>query len=106
MDENGRINFFWQIVSTSLVEQLYILSQNTDKFIGAFDDDAAANITFRIVLLTDAVERLAQYDEEFTPVAQAISPLVVLNAISVDQLKTQLAEARQEIIAARNILLQ
>ncbi len=106
MEENGRINFFWQIVSTSLVEQLYILSQNTDKFIGAFDDDAAANITFRIVLLTDAVERLAQYDEEFTPVAQAISPLVVLNAISVDQLKTQLAEARQEIIAARNILLQ
>lgn len=106
MSENGRINFFWQLVSTSLVEQLYVISQNSEKFLSAFDDDAASNITFRIVLLTDAVARLAEYDEEIVPVAKAIEPLVVLNAISVDQLKTQVAEAKEEIVAARNALLK
>jgi len=106
MNENGRINFFWQLVSTSLVEQLYVISQNSEKFLSSFDDDAASNITFRIVLLTDAVARLAEYDEEFAPVAKAIEPLVVLNAISVDQLKTQMEEAKEEIVAARNALLK
>jgi len=106
MGENGRINYFWQLVATSLVEQLYIVSQNTEKFISAFDDDAASNITFRIVLLTDAVARLAEYDPEIAPVAKAIEPLVVLNAISVDQLKAQLAEAKEEITAARNNLVK
>jgi hypothetical protein len=106
MNENGRINYFWQLVATSLVEQLFVISQNTEKFIGAFDDDAAANITFRIVLLTDAVARLAEYDPEIAPVAKAIEPLYVLNAISVDQLKAQLAEAKEDIVAARNALMK
>lgn len=106
MKENGRINYFWQLVSTSLVEQLYVVSQNTEKFIAAFDDDAASNITFRIVLLTDAVTRLAEYDPEIAPVAKAIEPLYVLNAISVDQLKAQIAEAKEEIVAARNTLVK
>ena len=106
MNENGRINYFWQLVSTALVEQLYVLSQNTEKFMVAFDDDAASNITFRIVLLTDAVARLAEYDAEIVPVAKAIEPLVVLNAISVDQMKAQLAEAKTEIVAARDALLK
>ena len=106
MSENGRINFFWQLVATSLVEQLYVISQNSDKFLASFDDDAASNITFRIVLLTDAVARLAEYDEEIVPVAKAIEPLMVLNAISVDQLKAQVAEAKEEIDAARNALLK
>ncbi len=106
MNENGRINYFWQLVATSLVEQLYVVSQNTEKFITAFDDESAANVTFRIVLLTDAVERLAKYDPEFEPVAEAVKPLMVLNAISVDELKSQIAEAKEEIVAARNKLMK
>ena len=62
MNENGRINYFWQLMASSLVEETYVISQNTEKFITAFDDDAAANVTFRIVLLSDAIARLAQYD--------------------------------------------
>ena len=58
------------------------------------------------MLLTDAVARLAEYDEEIVPVAKAIEPLMVLNAISVDQLKAQVAEAKEEIDAARNALLK
>ena len=104
MEKNGRINYFWQLAATSLVEELYIVNQNTDKFLAAFDDDAAANVTYRIVLLIDAINRLTEYDTEIKPIAEAIAPLDVLNAISVDQLKSQLAEAKDKIVAARDAL--
>lgn len=106
MEKNGRINFFWQLVATSLVEELYVLTQNIDKFIVVFDDESASSITFRIVLLTDAISRLAEYDPEFEPVAKAIEPLVVLNAISVDQLKTQLMEAKEKVAESRKALIK
>ena len=105
MNDNGRINYFWQIVATSLVEQLYVTSQNTDKFIGAFTDEAAANVTFRIVLIQDALNRLTEYDPEMTPVAKAIAPLSVLNAISVEEFKSQLADAKEKIATSRDALV-
>ena len=105
MNENGRINYFWQIVASSLVEQLYITSQNTDKFIGAFSDEAAANVTFRIILIQDALERLTEFDPEISPVAKAVEPLTVLNATTVEELKSQLADAKEKVEAARNALV-
>ena len=106
MDENGRINYFWQIASAALIEQLYIVSQNQDKFLSSFTDETAANVTFRIVLLSDAVSRLAEYDPEFEPVANAVEALSPLNAISVSQLKAQLEEAKEKIAEARANLLK
>ena len=70
------------------------------------DDDSAANVTFRIVLLSDAVSRLSEYDPEFEPVANAVEALSPLNAISVDQLKAQLEEAKEKIAEARANLLK
>lgn len=105
MNENGRINYFWQIVASSLVEQLFITSQNTDKFIGSFNDEAAANVTFRIILIQDALDRLAEYDPELSPVVQAISPLSVLNATTVSELKAQLTDAKEQIATSRNTLV-
>ncbi len=105
MNENGRINYFWQIVASSLVEQLYVTSQNTDKFLTSFTDDAADKVTFRIILIQDALNRLTEYDPEISPVVDAIAPLSVLNATTVDEFKVQLAEASEKIIAARNALV-
>ncbi len=106
MDENGRINYFWQMAAAALVENLYVISQNADKFVAALDDDAASNITFRIILLQDAVQRLTEYDTEFIPVAKAIEPLTVLNATTVGELKSQLAEAKEKIAESRAALLK
>ena len=106
MEKNGRINYFWQLVAGSLVEEIYVMSQNVDKFITVFDDESASNVTFRIVLLSDAISRLAQYDPEFEPVADAIEALSPLNAISVEQLKSQLAETKEKIAEARNALMK
>ncbi len=105
MDENGRINFFWQIASTALVEQLYIISQNTDKFLAAFDDNAASNVSLRVILIQDALNRLTEYDPEVIPVAEAFDPLTTINAVTVAELKDQLDDAKDQIEEARNGLL-
>ncbi len=106
MNKNGRINFFWQLAAASLVEQLYVATQNTDKFLSVFDDESASSVTFRIVLVVDAVKELAKYDEDIKPVADAIEPLTVINAISLDEFKSQLAEAKEKIDAARKALVK
>lgn len=106
MEKNARINYFWQIASAALVEQLYVVSQNKDKFLNTFTDEAAANVTFRIILILDATNRLSQYDPDIRPVAEAIAPLEHLNATSVDELKSQFDEMKDEIQAARKALIK
>ena len=106
MEKNGRINFFWQIGAAALVEQLYAINQNSDKFLSVFNDEAAANVSFRIVLILDAVKRLSQYDPEIKPVSDALAPLDVLNAVTVSEFKNQLADAKSKIEAARKTLIK
>lgn len=105
MDENGRVNFYWQIVATSLVEQMYVITRNSDKFLAAFDDNAASNVSLRIILIQDAIDRLTNYDPELLPVSEALEPLTVINALTVQELKEQLAEAAPQIEAARVALV-
>ena len=106
MEKNGRINHFWQLAAASLVEQLYIVNQNSDKFLSIFDDESASNVTFRIVLILDALDRLSEYDPEIKPVAEALAPLDVLNAMTLDEMKAQLAQAKDKIEAARAALIK
>jgi len=106
MEQNGRINYFWQIASASLIEQLFILSQNSEKFLTAFNDEAAADATFRLVLVTDAVNRLKEYDPEIEPVAEALKTLDALNATTVGELKDQLATSKEAIAAARKAIIK
>ena len=106
MENNGRVNYFWQLAAASLVEQLYLANQNSDKYLSTFTDEAAANTTFRIVLILDALKRLSQYDPEIAPVAEALAPLEVLNATTVSELKSQITEAKDKINAAREALVK
>ncbi len=104
--ESGRLNYFWQVATSSIVEQLYIMTQNTDKFIGGFDDEAASKVTFRVICLQDAINRLTAYDSELVDVAEAIKPLGVLNALTVDELKAQLGELKDQIAESRAALVK
>jgi hypothetical protein len=106
MEKNGRLNYFWQIAAASLIEQLYLANQNSDKYLSTFTDEAAASTTFRVVLILDALNRLGQYDPEIQPVSEALAPLNVLNATTVAELKAQIAEAKDKIIAAREALVK
>ena len=106
MNENGRINYFWQMAAAALVEEIYVVNKNSEKFLANFTDDNAANITYRIVLILDAVQNLSKYDKDIMPVAAAIAPLNVLNAVTVDELKEQLASGTTRIDNARKALIK
>ena len=56
--------------------------------------------------IAKAINRLAEYDPEIKPVADALAPLNVLNATTVAELKTQLAAAKEQIEAARKALVK
>ncbi|MBQ0063044.1 MAG: hypothetical protein KBS94_03320 [Prevotella sp.] len=106
-EENGRINFFWDTATAFLVEELYIISQDTNnKFIECFTDESASNITYRIILFQNALNRLKEYAPELEELCDAIQPLEALNAMSVDELKAQLAEMHEQLKGIRNNLLK
>jgi len=106
MEKNGRINYFWQMAAATLVEQLYVANQNADKFLSVLNDEAAANLTFRVVLILDAINRLAQYDPDMMPVVNALAPLEVINSTTVDELKKELAEVKDKVAEARAALVK
>ena len=79
---------------------------NRVNLLAAFDDDAASNVTLRIILIQDAINRLTEYDPELLPVAEAIDPLSVINASSVAELKEQMGQAKDQITEARQALIE
>ncbi len=106
-NENGRINFFWDTTTAFLVEELYIISADpNNKFIECFDDESASNITYRIILFQNALERLKEYNPELNDLCESIRPLENLNAISVDELKSQLKDMHDDLAEIRENLLK
>lgn len=102
--QNGRIELFWDATAAAIVEELYIAAQNTEKFLVGFDDDSASNISYHITLLSIAIEDLATINSEYESLNESMQPLVVINAITLDQLKGQLAQMKEQISASRGIL--
>ena len=77
--------------------------KNVKREQGESPDDA--NLTLRIALLQDAINRLVEYDPELVEVSEAIKPLEKLNAITVDELKSDLNKMTNDITTARNQLV-
>ena len=102
----GRINFFWEGIAALTVEQVYILSQNIDKFLPAFTDETAADITYNFVCLHDGLTKTVNASPEMESLNEILKPLYVINAITVDELKGQLTQVKDEIAAAREQLLK
>lgn len=103
-EEAGRANYFWEVAATSIVEQLYILGRNQDTFLASFTDKDAEDITFHVSILVDAYADLAEYNQELANLYNVILPLQVLNAITVDELRTQLNQIDADIVNARKAL--
>lgn len=104
--EAGRAKFFWEAVTAFLVEQLYICTQNIDKFMPMFTDDVAADLTYNFVCVHEGITNMVELYPEMESLNTALLPLYVINAISVEQLKAQLTELKGEIEAARYFLLK
>lgn len=103
--EAGAINLFWEATASGIVEQVYILTKNIDKFIVCFDDQSASEITYRFTLVHDGIVSLIPFHPEMASLNKVLEPLYVINAINVKQLRDQLMELKGEIEIVRNTLL-
>ena len=102
----GRANLFWEAVAASLVEQVYVCSQNVDKFMPMFTDESAAEVTYNFVCVQEGIKSLFDFYPEMQSLNSILEPLYVINAISVDQLRSQLLELKGEIEVVRSILMK
>lgn len=103
--EAGRANLFWEAVAAGLIEQVYICTKNIDKFLAAFDDKAASDVTYNFVCVHENIMQLKEFYPEMEALDKVLAPLYVINAITVDQLKEQLIELKGEIEVSRFILM-
>lgn len=103
--KNNTMNLFWDVVVSSMVEQLYIVTHNIDKFITCFDDQSAADVTYRFVLVHNGIVSLIPYHPEMKNLETILKPLEVINAMSVKELRDQLIELKGSISTSRDELL-
>lgn len=106
MEKEGRINFYWELSAAAVIENLYVMSQNVDRFTVGLTDDQVDRMTFHLVCILDALDGLSVYDPQIPGIAEALSPLKALNATSVAEFKKQLGEMKDQIKASREGLLK
>ena len=101
-----RPNFFWESAAASMIEQLFVVTRDIDKFMPMFDDQSAADVTFNFICVHEGIKSMVELYPEMESLNAVLEPLYVINAISVDQLKEQLTSLKGDIEAARATLLQ
>lgn len=104
--EADRANFFWESAAASMVEQLYIVTRDIDKFMPMFDDESAADVTFNFICVHEGIMSLMDVYPELQSLNTVMEPLYVINAISAEQLKEQLTTLKGSIEGAREALLK
>lgn len=103
--KEGRAQLFWEAVSAALVEQVYICTKNMDKFLEAFDDESASEVTYNFVCVHENILQLTEFYPEMAALDKILTPLYVINAISVDQLRSQLYELKGQLESSRFIMM-
>lgn len=105
-NEAGRVNYFWIGSCAATIETIYLMSQNVDKFVSGYNDNQIDDITFRIICITDALERLEKYDPQVVGISKAVQPLRKITADTASEFKEQIVGMKAEIEAARNALIE
>lgn len=102
----GRQAYFWEGVAAILVEQVYVITRNIDKFMPMFTDETAADVTFNFICLHEGLKSVVAMNPEMETLNQSLDVLYKIDAISVDQLRSELMEIKDEIAEIRNSLLK
>lgn len=104
--EEDRANFFWDGIAAAMVEQVFILTRDVDKFMPMFTDELAADITFNFVCVHDGLTKMVDAYPEMASLNEVLTPLYVINAINVEQLREQLLSVKEDVENARAFLLK
>jgi hypothetical protein len=100
-----QVHMFFELAAAAMLESLYITSLDIPRYITYFNDQTAADVSYRFVLVVDGVESLIPYHPELETVKSLLEPLKVINAINVKQLQDQLKTLATDIAAAREKLM-
>lgn len=103
--KNQTLSLYWEAVSGGLVETIYILSQNTDEFITAFDDNDVVELTQRFGIIYQAVDELIEYYPEMKEIRKALTPLSKIKAKNVKSFASELYSLKKVISETRNEML-
>lgn len=101
-----QINVFLELGAAAMLENLYFMSLDVPRYIAFFDDKTASEVSYRFLLVVDAIESVLPYHPELATVNEIIQPLKVINAINVEQLEKQLNELGETIAAARAKMIE
>jgi len=101
-----RAVYFWDGMAASFIEQLFIITRDIDKFMPMFTDEVASELTFNFVCLHEGLVQTVAIYPEMEGLNQVLTPLYVINAITVDQLREQLLSIKADIENARAYLLK
>lgn len=104
--DEGRANFFWDGVAAAMVEQIFIITRDVDKFMPMFTDELAADITFNFLCVHDGLTKMVEAYPEMESLNEVLTPLYVINAINVEQLREQLISVKEDVENARAFLLK
>ncbi|MBQ7222394.1 MAG: hypothetical protein IJS02_02885 [Bacteroidales bacterium] len=103
---SGRASLYWEGFAAGLVESLFITTRDLDKFMPMFDDQSVSDITFNLVCTQENITALIDYYPEMEALNEILGPLYVLNAITVDQFRSQLLSVKSDIENIRATLLK
>lgn len=106
LENKEDIQLFWRFVAAGLVENLYLLTQNVDKFMPLFTDESASEVSYRVILVSEAIKSLAEAYPEMQDLKAPLAALDVVNAIDTKQLKEQLLTLKGDIARQRMDLIQ
>ena len=104
--EEGRARYFWEGITAAMVEQIFILTRDVDKFMPMFTDELASTISFNFICVHDGISKMVELDPEMNGLNQVLEPLYVINAINVEQLRDQLISVKADVEKAREYLLK
>lgn len=102
----GRQGYFWEGVAALLIEQVYVITRDVDKFMPMFDDASASEMTYNFVCLHEGIKSVVSLNPEMESLNKSLDILYKINAISVVQLRDQLNEIKDDIVPVRENLLK
>lgn len=100
------VKTFWRMMSVVLIENLYVLTQNIDKFMPLFTDETASEVSYRLILVTEAMKSLVEVYPDMADLQAPLKSLDVLNAIDRKQLREQALTLKGDIARQRQTLAE
>jgi len=100
-----RQRFFWEFIAAGLVEEVYVMTENMDKFMPMFDDQSASDVTFNFVCVHYGLTEMMKLYPEMESLDKVLGPLYVINATSKKELEQQLIELKDTIKRVRQNIL-